>query len=78
MFDVRSVTSRFANTANTMTAPGYTIAGLAVAYDVSRSAALTVRLRNLTDRVYAAAVTGTPMFFLGAPRTVDMTLRLRF
>lgn len=78
IFDVRSVTSRFANTANTMTAPGFTVLGLAASYDVRKGAVVTARIRNLTDRIYAAAVTGTPMFFLGAPRTLDVTLRLRF
>ena len=78
IFDVRSVSSRFANTANTMTAPGFTVLGVAASYDVHKNAILTARIRNLTDRIYAAAVTGTPLFFLGAPRTVDVTLRLRF
>jgi iron complex outermembrane receptor protein len=39
---------------------------------------VTGRGRNLTDKVYAASITGTPMFFLGAPRSIDLSLRLDF
>jgi iron complex outermembrane receptor protein len=39
---------------------------------------MTGRVRNLADRIYAAWVTGTPMFFLGAPRSADVTLRFSF
>lgn len=35
------------------------------------------RLRNATDRVYAASLTST-MAYLGAPRTADITLRVAF
>lgn len=75
-FDARFVSERFANTANTVSAPGFTVLGLAVSRDLAKHIAVTGRLRNLTDRIYAPAVTGTPMFFLGAPRAFDLTLRL--
>ncbi|MEQ1731889.1 MAG: TonB-dependent receptor, partial [Vicinamibacterales bacterium] len=77
-FDVRSVSERYANTANTISAPGFTILGASVSYDLARSTTLVARARNLTDRIYAAAITSTPMFFLGAPRTFDLSLRLAF
>lgn len=76
--DLRSVSERFANTANTIAAPGYTVLGGSVSRDVAKGAAVTARVRNLTDQVYAAAITSTPMFFLGAPRTFDVSLRLSF
>jgi len=34
------------------------------------------RLRNLTDELYAASITGAPMFFRGAPRSADVTRRV--
>ena len=37
---------------------------------------VVARGRNLTDTVYARSITGTPMFFLGAPRTVEVSLRV--
>lgn len=77
-FDVRGVTNRYANNANTIWAPGYTILGASVSRDLAKGATLVGRVRNLTDKAYAAAITSTPMFFLGAPRTFDLTLRLGF
>ena len=76
--DVRSVSDRFANTANSIRAEGYTILGASASREVARSATVVARVRNLTDRIYAAAITSTPMFFLGAPRTFDVSLRLTF
>ena len=76
--DMRYVSSRYANTANTMWAPAYTIAGAYVSYRPAPNAAVTLRVRNLTDEVYARWVTGTPMFYLGAPRTVELALQMRY
>ncbi|SIM01440.1 Uncharacterised protein [Mycobacteroides abscessus subsp. abscessus] len=39
---------------------------------------LTGRIRNLTDRVYAANAASTTQVYLGAPRTADLTLRAAF
>ena len=46
--------------------------------DLGKGPGVTVvaRGRNLTDTVYARSITGTPMFFLGAPRTVEVSLRV--
>ena len=76
--DLRSVSARYANTANTLSAPGFTLLGASVEHRLANGATLVGRVRNLTDRIYAAAVTGTPMFFLGAPRTFELSLRLAF
>jgi iron complex outermembrane recepter protein len=70
----RRVSSRFGNTANTVTAPGYTILDASISRRLQRN--MSVTARDLTDRIYAAAITGTPMFFLGAPRSFDVALRV--
>jgi len=61
-----------------MWVPAYTIYGAYAAYRMTPDATLTLRVRNLTDKVYARWVTGTPMFYLGAPRTVELALQMRF
>jgi iron complex outermembrane receptor protein len=38
---------------------------------------VTARVRNLTDKVYAANASPT-MFYLGAPRTFELSLQARF
>ena len=75
---VRYVSEVYANAANTTSAPAYTLLGLSLGYRLSRNLTLTARVDNLTDEVYAANVTGTPMFFLGAPRTYSLTLAARY
>ena len=76
--DLRHVSARFGNNANTISDGGYTLLGASLAYRLSKGTSLVLRGRNLTDKVYAASITGTPMFFLGAPRSVDLTLRATF
>jgi iron complex outermembrane receptor protein len=74
--DARYVSSRFGNAANTVWDPAYTLYGAYVTYRLRPGATLTGRVRNLTDEVYARSITGTPMFFLGAPRTFELSLRV--
>jgi len=76
--DGRWVSSRFGNTANTIGNAGYALYGLSGTWRVTPQVAMTGRVRNLADKIYAAWVTGTPMFFLGAPRSGDVTLRISF
>lgn len=76
--DARWVSSRFGDTANTLTDDRYAVYGAYVSYRFRMKAVLTGRVRNLTDEVYARSITGTPMFFLGAPRSFELSLRLGF
>lgn len=76
--DVRYVSSRFGNAANTVSDDAYTLLGGYATWKLARNAALTARVRNATDEVYAASVTGAPMFYLGAPRTWEIELRASF
>ena len=66
----------YANAANTQTWGAYTLLDLGASYQINRNATLIARVRNVTDKIYASSV-GT-MAYLGAPRTADVTLRLRF
>ncbi|WP_058640906.1 TonB-dependent receptor [Pseudacidovorax intermedius] len=74
---IRRVGAVYGDAANTLRWPAYTLLDLGLSYQVHRNAELTLRLRNATDRVYAANLTGT-MAYLGEPRTADLTLRVGF
>ncbi|MEH6435411.1 TonB-dependent siderophore receptor [Massilia sp. DD77] len=74
---VRRVGKVYADAANTLDWPGYTLADLGLRYQLTRQLSLAARVRNLQDRVYAANVS-TGMAYLGAPRTADLALHLDF
>ncbi|MDP2154676.1 MAG: TonB-dependent receptor [Sulfuricella sp.] len=76
--DARYVSSRYGNTANTVSDSAYTLYGAFASYRFQKNTSLSARIRNLTDEVYAASVTGTPMFYLGAPRTYELALQTSF
>lgn len=76
--DTRYVASRYGNTANTVSDSAYALYGAFASYRLQKDTSLTARVRNLTDKVYAAVVTGTPMFYLGAPRTFEVALQSSF
>lgn len=75
--DARYVSQRYGNTANTIWDPAYTLFGASLSYQINKQAQFTVRAKNLTDKVYAASV-GTGSFYLGAPRSLDVTLHTSF
>ncbi|WP_312517385.1 TonB-dependent receptor [Massilia sp.] len=74
---VRRVGKVYADAANTQTWPDYTFVDLGLSYQVNRNVSVVGRVRNATDRLYAANVTST-MAYLGAPRTADVSLHLAF
>ena len=49
-------------------APAYMVFDAAVSHRIDRNLTVTARVRNLTDKVYAANVSSAGMFYLGAPR----------
>ncbi|MCY1373848.1 TonB-dependent siderophore receptor [compost metagenome] len=57
--------------------PGYTLLDLGLSWQVNRNVTLVGRVRNATDRVYAANV-GAGFAYLGAPRTADVSVRVSF
>ena len=74
---LRHVGKTYADAANTMYWPSYSLLDLGLAWKINKTATLTGRLRNATDRTYAAE--GRPgQASLGAPRTADVTLHVAF
>lgn len=74
---VRHVGKVYADAANTVNWPGYTLLDLGLSWKVNRSVTVVGRIRNATNRVYATNV-GSTFAYLGAPRTADVSLRVTF
>ncbi|WP_209021061.1 TonB-dependent receptor [Allopusillimonas ginsengisoli] len=74
---LRHVGRVFADAANTVYWPSYTLVDLALAWQIDPRLRLVGRVRNLTDKVYAANI-NTGQAYLGAPRTVDLALQIQF
>ena len=64
----RYVGKTYADAANTTWAPAYMVFDAAVSHRIDRNLTVTARVRNLTDKVYAANVSSAGMFYLGAAR----------
>lgn len=75
--DARYVAQRYANTANTIWDGAYTLLGASLSYQHSRKTQIVLRGKNLTDKVYAASP-GSGSFYLGAPRSFDLSLQTSF
>lgn len=77
---LRRVGERFHSDANTVKLAAYTVADATFALDLQPGARLSLRVRNLADRVYA--VWSDPFYpdqiLLGAPRSVELSLGLQF
>ena len=75
--DYRYVSDRYANTANTLYHDSYQLLGAFVSYKLDRKTKITLRGKNLTDEIYAENL-GTSMVYLGAPRTLDLSIHAIF
>ena len=73
---VRHVGKVYADAANTQWWPSYTLLDLGLAWKLNPTTTLSGRVRNATDRVYAANVGSQA--YLGAPRTLDVALHVAF
>ena len=73
---MRHVGKVYGNAANTKFWPSYTLLDLGLAWKITKGTTLTGRLRNATDRIYAAEARS--QVYLGAPRTFDITLYTAF
>ena len=73
---LRHVGKVFADAANTQQWPAYSLVDLGLSYQFRPGASVVARLRNATDRVYAANI--ATVAYLGAPRTADLALRVAF
>ncbi|MOA10982.1 catecholate siderophore receptor Fiu [compost metagenome] len=74
---LRHVGKVYADAANTQQWPAYTLLDLGLSYQVQRNVSVVARLRNATNRLYAANLTSA-MAYLGAARTADLTLRITY
>lgn len=75
----RYVDARYADTANTVTLPSYTVVDATIGWQVQADVRLGLELNNLFDRQYAT--TGSSdgqQWYLGAPRSVFVTADYRF
>ena len=75
--DARYVDTVYANLANTLKAPAYTLYGAFARFRVDEHTTISARVRNLTDQIHARQAYGT-MFYQGAPRTFEVALDTRF
>lgn len=73
----RRVGRIYADAANTQYWPSYTLLDLGLSWKLSPTATLSGHLRNATDRLYAAEARSAQVY-LGAPRTVDVSLQVAF
>ncbi|GAB3371258.1 TonB-dependent receptor [Massilia agri] len=74
---LRHVGHIYADAANTVDWPAYTLVDLALSVKLRPDLLLTGRVRNVGDRVYAANMAAT-MAYLGAPRSAEVALRHTF
>ena len=72
--------SNAANAANTATAPANTAAMQAELQKLmdATQAALSKNDADALDKIYAENVSGTNMVYLGAPRTLDLSVQTSF
>jgi iron complex outermembrane receptor protein len=77
-FGVRHVGERFADTANTVREPPYTLLDTFITYAPAKFIDFTLRGRNLTDASPAIASYGSSQFILGPPRAVEFATNFRF
>lgn len=75
--DGRYVDSVYADNANTLKAPAYTLFGAFARYRLDEHTAITARVRNMTDEVYAKQAYGL-QYYMGAPRTFEVAMDMRF
>lgn len=74
---VRHVGHIYADAANTVDWPSYTLVDLALSVKLRPDLLLTGRVRNVGDRIYAANMAAT-MAYLGAPRSGEVALSYTF
>lgn len=74
----RYVGKRYANNANTLTLPSYTVLDGAISWQYNPRTTLRLLGRNLTNKVYAEAAYGTSQFVLGDARRVELIAEMKF
>ena len=75
---LRYVGQTYSDNANTFRIPGYTVVDASVSYAITPQVALNVNVSNLFDKDYATNAYNDEQWILGRPRSVDVSLKLRF
>lgn len=74
---LRHVGRIYGDAANTQYWPAYTLLDLGLAWRIDPRMTLQARLRNATNKVYAASLSGT-MVYLGTARAAELSLHVAF
>ncbi|MCQ8119727.1 TonB-dependent receptor [Methylomonas rosea] len=79
-FGSRYVGDRFVDTANLIKAPAYAVFDTQLSWKFNPKATVTARVKNLSDEQYVEWGSGgnAPLFFVAAPRTFMMELKVDF
>jgi iron complex outermembrane receptor protein len=79
-FGSRYVGDRFVDTANLIEAPAYAVFDTQLSWKFNPKATVTARVKNLSDEQYVEWGNGgnAPLFFVAAPRTFMMELKVDF
>ncbi|MNE86479.1 Catecholate siderophore receptor Fiu precursor [compost metagenome] len=76
---LRYVDDRYADTANQVEVPGYTVADANLSWRATPQLTLGLELNNLFDRQYAVSQTNSgQQWFLGEPRSFFVTTDITF
>lgn len=75
---LRHVGKRYADNANTVVLPRYTVADAALAWTYDRHTTFRLIARNLADKVYATTSYGSQQLVLGAGRSLELVAEMRF
>lgn len=77
--DARYVSSVYANNANSIWVPSYTLFGAFVRHRLDADTDITLRARNLSDETYARFIhQSNAQYYLGEPRSLELALQTRF
>nr|KAJ8744117.1 TonB-dependent receptor [Delftia sp. PS-11] len=74
---LRHVGDRFANNANSVVLPAYTVADAALSWQMDQRTTLSLIGRNLADRFYVGSSYGS-QFLVGQGRSFEITAHIRF
>ncbi|AWV07676.1 TonB-dependent receptor [Marilutibacter maris] len=76
--DLRAVSARYADNANTIRSAGYALYGANLKWQWSPRTTVTLRARNLADRTWIAYANNANMVYLGEPRSLEFSVHTRF
>ncbi|MGF6305899.1 iron complex outermembrane receptor protein [Bradyrhizobium sp. i1.8.4] len=75
---VQMVGQMYSDVANTQLRPGYNVVNGGIRWKPDDRTTVAFRLYNLFDKVYAATSNGTGQWLLGMPRTVELSVNVKF